>query len=237
MRERTFVHIFCSPSYRAGTTTAARLFADYQIVNQRAFKGFDTDPHDSAFARYFPKQAKVVDLNSIQGQIALFDTLLQPDRIPKIVDVWSRTWRQFSQLALETGFFEEARRRDVTPVIFYCAVPGAASLSEAQRIAEQWPQVTLLVVNNEGAAPLGEHALDLLAKYPAQRQIEIRALDPLVRDIIDDPHFSFAQFLHQPPRELSIVVRAGLRAWLTPVFQQFQSFEMGIALEDAQYFG
>ncbi|MBM3609819.1 MAG: hypothetical protein FJX29_15480, partial [Alphaproteobacteria bacterium] len=165
MRERTFVHIFCSPAYRAGTTTAARLFADYHLVNSRSFLGFDTDPHDSAFARFFPRESQIVELNNIQGQIALFDTLLQPDRIPKIVDVWSRTWRQFTTLAQETGFFAEARRRDVTPVIYYTVVPGETALAGARWIAENWPDVILIAVNNEGAAPLAPHALDILARY------------------------------------------------------------------------
>jgi hypothetical protein len=35
---------------------------------------------------------------------------------------------------------------------------------------------------------------------------------------------------------MSIVVRASLRAWLMPVFQQFQSFQLKLAMEDSRYF-
>lgn len=237
MRRRTFVHIFCSPAYRAGCTTTARLFCDYLTFGNRTFTGFDTDPHDSAFARYFTAQAGVVELGAIQGQIALFDTLLQADTIPKVVDVWSRTWRQFFQLTQDTGFFDEARRRDITPIFYYAAAPGEAALNAANWLHELAPEIMFVVINNEGAAPLGLNALDVLSRYPASHQIEIRALDPIVRDIIDDPDFSFSQFLQAPPRDMSIVIRAGMRAWLGPVFQQFQSFELRQTLQDSRYFG
>jgi hypothetical protein len=34
---------------------------------------------------------------------------------------------------------------------------------------------------------------------------------------------------------MSLVVRAGLKAWLTPVFAQFRAFEMRRALEEASW--
>ena len=237
MKTRTYAYIFCSLHPRTGTTTAARLLADFYTHTGRDFIGFDTDPHESPFANYFPAQTSVADLSTIQGQIALFDNLLLADWTPRIVDVWSRSWKSFFEIASNTDFFGEAARRGVTPFIFFVADGTEASLEAAENIRAQWPDVGMAVVGNEGAAPIGQHALDQLARYPASHTFEIRALDPVVRRVIEAPDFSFSQFLAEPQDQMSIVIRASLRAWLLPIFQQLQSFELRLTLDDSQYFG
>jgi len=237
MRARTYAFIICSPHPRTGVTTMARLLADYYTHIGRSFIGYDTDPHDSVFARYFPEQVSVADLATINGQIGLFDNLLVADHITRIVDVWGRSWRSFFEIVESTDFFSEALRRDVTPVMIFVADGSETSLKAAETIHAQWPDVWMAVVGNEGAAPIGSGALDHLARFPAMHTFEIKALDPIVRRVIEAPDFSFSRFLAQPEAEMSIVIRASLRAWLLPVFQQFQSFELRLALQDSQYFG
>src|SRR6185312_10550813 len=101
MRRRTFVYIVSSPHRHVGTTMTARLLADYFALNNRPFQAFDTDPHESPFATSFPREAKVADLAAITGQITIFDQLLVHDEIPKIVDVWSHSYRQFFSIVRE----------------------------------------------------------------------------------------------------------------------------------------
>ena len=119
MQSRTFVHIVCSPAQRAGVTTTARLFADYHQNLRRSFLGFDTDPHASPFASRFPDEAQGVDLAAIRDQVSLFDRLLVHDEIPKIVDLGVRDFPRFFAIAREVGFFEEAKRLSIEPVLFY----------------------------------------------------------------------------------------------------------------------
>jgi hypothetical protein len=236
MKARSHAFIVCSPNGRTGVTTTARLFADFYTQTGQRFRGFDTDPHDCSFANYFPGEVAVADLQTIQGQIALFDNLLIDDGVPRIVDVWSRAWRTFFDIATNTDFFDEALRRGVMPYVLFHADGSDHALKVALDMKTRWPGIGMAVVANEGTAPLGPNGLDHLAQYPATHTFEIRALEPVVRRAIEDPQFSFARFLAEPPEHMSIVIRASLRAWLLPIFQQFQSFQLRLAMEDSQYF-
>ena len=231
---QTPVYIVCSPQPRVGVTSAARLLGDYFLSKQRPFAGFDTDAHETPFANCFPQHARVVNLTAIQGQISLFDRLLVHDDVPKIVDVWNRSFRPFFSIIRDTGFFEEARRLSVEPVLLFVADAGNECLEAARQIHQQWPDVSMIAVNNEGAAPLGYAAHDILAKFPAQSTFQIPALDPLVQREIERPGFSISRFLLAPPSEMSIVVRTALRAWIARVFAQFQSYELREALNQTR---
>ena len=237
MRSRSYAFIICSPHGRTGVTTMARLFGDYYQHTGRSFLGYDTDPHESPFAASFPHAVTVADIATIQGQIALFDDLLRWDDKPRIIDVWGRSWKRFFDIAAETDFFAEAQRRDITPFIFYLADPSELSVETAEALRAAYPDIAMAVVGNEGAAPIGADVLDHLARYPAEHTFEIRALDPLVKRVIETPGFSFSQFLASPDDSMSIVVRASLRAWLMTIFRQFQSFELRLTLKDSEYFG
>lgn len=235
MKHRTFVYIVCSPHRHVGTTVTARLLADYFAYNNRPFQAFDTDPHESPLAVCFPREAKVADVNAIQGQITMFDQLLVHDEIPKIVDLWHHSYRQFFALTREIGFFEEAQRLSVAPILLFVADRQPSSVEAAQMLMRQCPDLGMVIVNNEGAAPLGAEVYDHLARYPSERTFQIPALDPAFRQTLDDPNFSLSRFLVAPPTNMSIVLRSGLRGWLARVFAQFQSFELRMAMQDTEY--
>jgi hypothetical protein len=235
MRRQTFVYIACSPHRHVGTTTTARLLADYFAYNNRPFQAFDTDPHESPFAACFPREAKVADVTAIQGQITMFDQLLVHDEVAKIVDVWNHSYRQFFAIIREIGFFEEARRLSVEPILLFMADRQTSSIEAAQMLRRQWPDLAMVIVDNEGAAPLGADIYDHLARYPSERTFQIPALDPAFRATIEDPSFSLSRFLIAPPTNMSIVLRSGLRSWLARIFAQFQSFELRMAMQDSEY--
>jgi hypothetical protein len=235
MRRQTFVYFACSPHRHVGTTLTARLLADYFAFNSRPFQAFDTDPHESRLAAAFPREAKIADVAAIQGQITMFDQLLVYDEVPKIVDVWSHSYRQFFAIIREIGFFEEAKRLSVEPIVLFMADRQAASIEAAQMLNRQWPDLGMVIVNNEGAAPLGADVYDRLARYPSERTFQIPALDPAFRQTIDEPGFSLSRFLIAPPTNMSLVLRSGLRGWLARIFAQFQSFELRVAMQDSEF--
>ncbi len=67
--------------------------------------------------------------------------------------------------------------------------------------------------------------------------LKIGALDPVLRNAIDDPTFSLSRFMLAPPTGMSIVVRSGLRDWLVRIFAQLRSFELRMTLERAEHLG
>lgn len=235
MEQRTRVYICCSPHKRTGTTTTARLLTDYFITRGRNFAGFDTDPQEPDYGARYPQGVTIVDAAKIQGQIAMFDRLLMHDETPKIVDVRYRSYDGFLDTIGQIGFMEDAQRVQVQPIMLFHADATEASLAAALALARQWPELCLVVVMNKGAAPLGQDALDVFAKFPSPRRFVIGALDPSTRACFEAADFSLSHFLLTPPSDMSIVTRTGLRAWVTPIFIQFQNFELRMSTEGAQF--
>jgi hypothetical protein len=235
MMRRQPVYLVCSPHPRVGTSTTARLLADYHVVEKRPFATFDTDPHERVLATFFPAETTVADLSVTRGQIALFDRLLVPSPEVRIVDIWTRSYRQFFAQASDIGFFEEAERLDLQPIVLFMTNGSFDAVDAADEIARTWPELPMIVVSNEGAAPLGEAVHDHLASFPTDRNFQIPELDPIMRRHIENPNFSLSRFLLYPPSDMSLVVRADLRTWLRSVFAQFHSYHLRNALEGTRY--
>jgi hypothetical protein len=233
MTARTFVFVVCSLSGRAGKTTTARLLGDYFLASRRTFRGFDTDAHEPDFARRFPDEAIVADISTIQGQMALIDPLLENDAIPKIIDLWHRSFEAFFTLIDHTGFITEARSRGVEPILLYVDNGAPRAADVAARIGERYPGLQVMMVQNQMANTEAADQPD----GPALRSFRIGRIDPLLQATIEKPGFSLSQFMRAPPPDMSIVLRAGLRDWVWRVFSQFKSFELRMTLSESEHLG
>jgi hypothetical protein len=234
MKAPTLVFIVCSPAGRVGKSLIARLLGDYFLASKRSFHGFDTDPHDSAFSTRFPQDVIMCDLTAVQGQMALFDSLLVNDEVPKVIDLWHRSMDSFFALVDHTDFIAEATQAAVQPIFFFIADASTRSLESAVRLSDRYPDLQMISVENAGAAPLSR---DQLARYPANGIFKVGALDPVLRLAIEEPNFSLSRFMLAPPSSMSIVLRSGLRDWVGRVFSQLRSFELRLALEQAEHLG
>jgi hypothetical protein len=237
MRRNARLFIVCSPSPRVGVTTTARLLTDYYLFVGGKVEGFDTDPHDQRYAELFPDIVRSVDASDIKGQIALFDRLLAHDETTRIVDVWRRVFPQFFSTVREIGFIEEARQRGIELVVLFHPDASQASLRAAAMLRDSWPGLEMILVQNEGANPLGPDAAELLRRFPASGKFVVPALQDPVAKILDQKSLSLSRFLRAPPSDMSIVVRAALKSWVAPIFTQFQSFELRRDLESSDVFG
>lgn len=235
MKPRSVVFIVCSPHQRSGVTTTATLLAEYFAWRGVDAECFDTDPYQSGFAKRFPQQTQVTDITTIQGQISLFDKLLVFNERPRIVDVWNRSFQKFFTILQETGFVAEARRLSIELVLIYCADELPASLVTAKQLAILWPNMTTIVAANEGAAEINEDMGAFLSRFPAQLSLHIRPLDPQVTRAINKDTFSYANFIKDPPLDMSIIVRSALRKWLVHVFTQLQRFELRNVMSTTEY--
>ncbi len=89
--------------------------------------------------------------------------------------------------------------------------------------------------DQQGRGAARARRVDILAQYPSSRRFVIGALDASSKACFDAPDFSLSRFLLTPPPEMSIVTRTGLRAWVAPVFTQFQTFELQTSMQGAQF--
>jgi hypothetical protein len=174
--------------------------------------------------------AEPIDVASVLGQMALFDRMLADDGLLKIVDVSSRCYDAFFTVAEKIGFFDEAHARGVVIFVLFHVDGSDSSIRAARRIAAVWPSIELVIVENHGASGQGELDSEIIDLYPAGNSVLVRALDPVLRRVVEDPDFSLFEFMIEPPENMSIVVRAALRAWIGPVFDQLKVLELRIAL-------
>lgn len=235
MKRSAKVFIVCSPCARVGVTTTARLLTDYYLFTGARFEGFDTDPHESRYGMRFPGLVRTVDLYDIKGQIALFDRLLETDGSIKIVDLWHRSFERFFTTIRDIGFVEEARGRGIQPLLLFHPDEHDVTLADAQALLAAWPDLSMILVHNEGAYPLGDEATEILQRYPAKGKFVIPPLESPLAKVMENPSLSFSRFMRAPPAEMSIVVRAALKSWIGSVFTQFNSFELREELESSNY--
>lgn len=207
---------------------------DYFAFTGRASLPFDTDLHERPMALRFADSAPI-DIASVHGQMALFDRMLADDGLLKIVDLSSRCFEAFFAIAEKIGFFDEAQTRGVEIFVLFHADGSDSSIRAARRIAALWPSVELVIVENHGASGQGELDPEIIDLYPAGNSVLVRALDPILRRVIEDPGFSLLDFMVEAPEDMSIVVRAALRAWIGPVFEQLKVLELRMALRGSSF--
>jgi hypothetical protein len=223
-----------------GRTLVARLLVEYFRANRRPCVAFDTNPNEPVLADALGEDVTISDIRTVQGQVALIDGLLLDDHVPKVVDLWHRVHDQFFNLIQEIGFIEEAAKHNITPLLFFIDDGDAVSLEAHAQIRARFPRLTIVSVRNEGALSAKAHVAprpDQATVFPFEPQLHIAPLEPILRRVIDVPGFSFSAFLREPSADMSIVVRAAVRAWTGKIFVQLHNLELRLSLFDAEYLG
>ena len=87
MQRQTPVFIVTSSRPRVGKTLIARALIEYFCALNRPVTAFDVNPDEFKLIDYLPAYTAAASINDIRGEMALFDQLVLPDRVPKIVDL------------------------------------------------------------------------------------------------------------------------------------------------------
>ena len=98
MSFRSSITIVASPRPRVGKTLLARLLADFHRQEGRAVATFDLNAGDKTLAQFLPEQTTIASIRDINGQIALFDSLLADENIDEGRRPRSRILRNCSLL-------------------------------------------------------------------------------------------------------------------------------------------
>ena len=189
--------------------------------------GFDTDPFEPDYSVRFPQCVSVVDTSKIQGQVALFDQLLNRNEMTKIIDVGHRFYHDFLNTVDEIGFLDEAAPAMVQPIFVFHSVGSEKSLEESHNLMKRWPRLCLVIVYNKGVLAPGAHAPGLASP----KRFIFGALDSVARTCFEAVDFSLTDFIRTPPLEMSFVTHMALRIWTKAVFDQFRLFEIGMAVQ------
>jgi hypothetical protein len=231
---RTPLVIVCSPAARVGRTLVARLLVDFFLMEARPVAGFDFVAEPPSLVDFLPDHTAQAHVADIRGQMALFDRLIVPDRIAKVVDLAPASFRQFFAVMAQIGFVEDARARGIEPVALYIAAPDAASQRAYAELQRALPDMVLVPVYNE-AVGQGHRARK---NYPLSRAasipIQIPALAQHFYRYLEKTPFSFADFRGTPPQDIPLEAYMELLRWMRRVFVEFRELELRLLLNDVR---
>lgn len=233
MTFRNTVTIVASPRSRVGKTLLARLLVDYHRQESRAFQAFDLNSGDDTLAQFLPGEVIEAGVGDVQGQMALFDSLVSPDDVAKIVDVGHEAFDSFFTLAHQIGFMDEARRRSIAPVILFMISADRASTEAYRTLRLRFPRLTLSPVHNEMLGP-GQYR----DKYPVAgagaAMLRFPALAPGLRKYIEKPPFSFSDSQLANAKNIPLDVHIELQRWLRKMHIEFRELDLRVLLADLQ---
>jgi hypothetical protein len=228
MSLRNAVYIVCSPRPRVGRTLLARLLIDFHLANGRDVEAFDLN-EDAELSRFFPEQVTVASVRDIKGQMALFDRLVAGEA-SRIVDVGNPVLPDFLDVMADTGFTEEARRREIAPVILFVASAGNAPRDAYEQICARLPAATAVPVYNEGGGRI-EPRERFFTEGKSATPIQLPMLSPGLQRYIAKPPFSFSG---PQTVALPLDVDFELQKWMRRIFVEFREMELRILLTDLQ---
>lgn len=233
MTFRNTVTIVASPRSRVGKTLLARLLVDYHRQESRAFQAFDLNSGDDTLAQFLPGEVIQAGVGDVQGQMALFDSLVSPDDVAKIVDVGHEAFDSFFTLAHQIGFMDEARRRSIAPVILFMISADRASTEAYRTLRVRFPRLTLSPVHNEMLGP-GQYR----DKYPiagaGAAMLRFPALAPGLRKYIEKPPFSFSDSQLANAKNIPLDAHIELQRWLRKMHIEFRELDLRVLLADLQ---
>jgi hypothetical protein len=233
MSFRNSVIIVASPRPRVGKTLLARLLTDFYMHEGRSVTAFDLNAGEGVLAQFLPEHAVASAIGDVQGQMALFDSLVAGDDATKIVDLGHESFQSFFTLADQIGFVDEARRRAIAPAILFMVTPDRTSVDAYRSLRGRFAQATLAPVHNEmlGAAQHRD-------KYPISGSgavvVRFPVLAPGLRKYIEKPPFSFSDSRLASATNIPLDAHIELQRWLRKVYLEFRELDLRILLADLQ---
>lgn len=231
---RTSLYIVCSPRPRVGRTLLARLLVDFFLMEGRPVAAFDFEAEAPSLADFLPGYTEKADVSDIEGQMALFDRLIVPDHMAKVVDLAPGSFEKFFSVMRQIDFIDDARRRGIEPVALFMADPDAASERAYAGLQSRLPEMVLVPVYNEAVARDQRSRKNFPLSRAVSVPMQIPALMPLLYRYLEKPPFSFADFRSTPPQNIPLDVYMELHRWMRRVFVEFRELELRLLLGDVQ---
>ncbi len=230
MSFRNSITIVASPRSRVGKTLLARLLIDFHAQEGREISAFDLNSGGGTLAQFVPNRTAASEISDIQGQMALFDSLIAEDGVTKVVDLGHESFESFFSLAEKIGFTEEAHRRQIAPAVLFVITPDATAVNAYRNLRSRFSHAVLAPLHNEifGGA---QHRDKYELAGHGTSLTHLPALAPGVRRYIETPPFSFADAALAASR-IPLEVQVELQRWLRRVYREFHELDLRILLAD-----
>jgi hypothetical protein len=217
----TPVYIICSPHPQVGRTLLARLLSEFLLLKNGDVISFDINLKEPSLLEYLPRITETADVIDTYGKMRLMDRLIVNDGIAKVIDLGFHAFDEFFKMVEEIGFFKEAARRGVAPVILFMANTDRLSERGYETLREQIPSRALVVIDNEFVVR-GE----LPEAMGHGRVLPIPALPSFLKTYIDRLNFSFTDYLrHEKDSSTE------LHQWIRRNYLGFRDLELNLTLQ------
>jgi hypothetical protein len=228
MPQHTPLFIVASQHPRVGKTLIARLLIEFFRLGSRPLVGYDLDPREPTLAGYFPNQVWPLDIADTPGQMALFDRLLADNWRTTVIDLGYGLSEQFFDVMAEIGFENEARRRQIEPIVLFITDAAPITARSYAELRQRLPKTTFVPVHNE-ATSFMIITQDFPPSRPEYGMINIPRLSPIVRGVIDRPGFSFGAYMSRQqggPTEV--------HSWIGKIFTEFRELELRLIIGELE---
>ena len=149
MSFRSSITVVASPRPRVGKTLLARLLAGFHLQEARSVAAFDLNTGEQTLEKFLPAKTAFATVRDINGQMALFDHLVENEDMTKMIDVGHESFETFFSVAHQIGFVEEARRRSIAVAILFIVTPGSDIREAYRNLRSRFTHATLAPVHNE----------------------------------------------------------------------------------------
>jgi hypothetical protein len=224
------IYVICSPNRQVGKTMLARLLAEHHAADSRPFAAYDLSDEAPGLADFVTHHVSLPNIREMRGQVQFFDGLIEPDDVPKVIDVSHREFANFFTVVDKIGLFEEAQRRAIEPVILFLVDRSRVAADAYGLLRRRFAGISLLPVRNLTVAkgvPYGEsfpHASKLVVS------LEMAILGPAARSFVEKERFSLLNLGRSVPpySEMSERTYAELHAWFRRARFQFREMELSM---------
>jgi hypothetical protein len=188
----TPVYIVCSPRPQVGKTLLARLLSEFLLLKNGQVLAFDVAIREPSLIDYLPRITETAEIDDTYGKIQLMDRVILHDGIAKVIDLGYYSFDEFFRMSEEIGFLKEAARRNVAPIVLFCADSDRVSVRSYETLRHLVPRAHLITVENE-------HVLrdDLPQLFLQARVLRVPALPLFLKTYIDRVSFSFTGYLRR----------------------------------------
>jgi hypothetical protein len=228
----TPLYIVCSPCRGVGKTLVSRLLTEFHILDGRPVAAFDLADEGPQLADYLSEFTTVADIGDTRGQMAFFDRLIADQSAAKVIDLSHRTFKNFFTVVRTIGFFEEARRRSIEPLILFVIAPDPRSPKAYAMLRRWFTAASLMPVQNQTAAITVPYADSCSDASMVPVSLEIPVLGPALKALVDQRSVSFSRFWRTMPAVFPVRLKEELQIWMEHVFLQFRDLDRWLTCEE-----
>jgi hypothetical protein len=225
------IYVVCSPRPRVGKTLLARLLTEFLEMETAPVVAYDLDTDGKKLADFLPDSTRVAQIGDTKGQIGLFDHLVGDPKASKVVDPGHRQFGEFFAVAEKIGFFAEACRCSIEPVVLFLVDADKASAKAYSGLHQRFPEATLVPVLNDAVSKGHQHRDAFPFAAASAVPLKIPQLSTAAKALIDKPPFSFAGF-RKAPESVPAEQRDELQSWMKRVLLEFRELELRLLLEE-----